>query len=153
MEKTLVKTLEALAEYLDLSLGDLLEGITLHALEGKSPFSKRTLSDIKKMRTIYGLDLTARDSHRLVEEDHDDVTRPTCWQISRRAGSIRAQFPHRDHVRVSYELLERQPYPEALLHLARGLRRLAAGETLHGWRSITKPSRRRSFSAPSPSGG
>ena len=37
-----------------------------------------------------------------------------------------AQFPHRDHVRVSYELLERHPFPEALLHLARGLRRLAA---------------------------
>jgi len=36
-----------------------------------------------------------------------------------------AQFPHRDHVRVSYELLERHPFPEALLHLARGLRRLA----------------------------
>ena len=70
MEKTLVKTLKALAEYLDLSLGDLLEGITLHALEGKSPFSRQTLGHIKKMRTIYGLDLTARDSHRLVEEDH-----------------------------------------------------------------------------------
>jgi hypothetical protein len=37
-----------------------------------------------------------------------------------------AQFPHRDHVRVSYELLERHLYPEALLHLARGLRWLAA---------------------------
>src|SRR5215510_9388859 len=36
------------------------------------------------------------------------------------------QFPHRAHVRVSYELLERHPFPEALLHLARGLRRLAA---------------------------
>ena len=71
MEKTLVKTLKALAEYLDLSLGDLLEGITLHALEGKSAFSSKTLGHIKKMRAIYGLDLTARDSHRLVEEDHD----------------------------------------------------------------------------------
>ena len=70
MEKTLVKTLKALAEYLDLSLGDLLEGITLHALEGKPAFSKKTLGHIKKMRTIYGLDLTARDSHRLIEEDH-----------------------------------------------------------------------------------
>jgi len=69
MEKTLVKTLKALAEYLDLSLGDLLEGITLHALEGKSPFSTQTLSHIKKMRAIYGLELTARDSHRLVEEN------------------------------------------------------------------------------------
>ena len=71
MEKTLVKTLKALAEYLDLSLGDLLEGITLHALEGKPPFSKKTLGHVKKLRIIYGLDLTARDSHRLVEEDHE----------------------------------------------------------------------------------
>ena len=70
MEKTLVKTLKALAEYLDLSLGDLLEGITLHALEGKAPFSQQTLSHVKKLRVIYGLDLGARDSHRLVEEDH-----------------------------------------------------------------------------------
>lgn len=69
MEKTLVKVLKALAEYLDLSLGDLLEGITLHALEGKAAFSPTTLSHIKKLRTIYGLDLTAGDSHRLVEED------------------------------------------------------------------------------------
>ena len=72
MEKTLVKTLKALAEYLDLSFGDLLEGITLHALEGKSAFSPKTLGHIKKLRTIYGLDLNARDSHRLVEEDHAD---------------------------------------------------------------------------------
>lgn len=69
MEKTLVKTLKALAEYLDLSLGDLLEGVTLHALEGKAAFSPKTLAQIKKLRAIYGLDLTARDSHRLVEED------------------------------------------------------------------------------------
>ncbi|MDQ3200359.1 MAG: hypothetical protein M3Q46_14445 [Verrucomicrobiota bacterium] len=68
MEKNLVKTLKALAEYLDLSLGDLLEGITLHALEGKSAFSAKTLGHIKKLRTIYGLNLKANDSHRLVEE-------------------------------------------------------------------------------------
>jgi hypothetical protein len=37
-----------------------------------------------------------------------------------------ARFPHCEHVRVSYELLERHAFPEALLHLARGLRRLAA---------------------------
>lgn len=67
MEKTLVKTLKGLAEYLDLSLGDLLEGVTLHALEGKTPFSPKTLAQIKKLRAIYGLNLTARDSHRLVE--------------------------------------------------------------------------------------
>ena len=63
MEKTLVKVLKGLAEYLDISLGDLLEGMALHALEGKAPFSKETL----------GLGLTAKDSHRLVE--HRDAKR------------------------------------------------------------------------------
>lgn len=67
MEKNLVKVLKGLAEYLDLSLGDLLEGITLHALEGKAPFSTETLAHIKRFKSVYGLTLTARDSHRLVE--------------------------------------------------------------------------------------
>jgi len=72
MEKTLVKTLKALAEYLDLSLGDLLEGMALHALEGKPAFSAKTLGHVKRLKAIYGLDLTARDSHRLVEADGDE---------------------------------------------------------------------------------
>jgi epoxyqueuosine reductase QueG len=67
MEKTLVKVLKGLAEYLDISLGDLLEGMALHALEGKAPFSKRTLAHVGRFKTVYGLGLTARDSHRLVE--------------------------------------------------------------------------------------
>jgi predicted glycoside hydrolase/deacetylase ChbG (UPF0249 family) len=67
MEKTIVKVLKGLAEYLDLSLGDLLEGVTLHALEGKAPFSKETLAQVERLKTIYGLDLTAADSHQLVE--------------------------------------------------------------------------------------
>ena len=72
MEKTLVKTLKALAEYLDLSLGDLLEGMALHALEGKPAFTPKTLGHVKRLKTIYGLGLTARDSHRLVEIDHEE---------------------------------------------------------------------------------
>ena len=67
MEKTLVKVLKGLAEYLDISLGDLLEGMTLHALEGKAPFSKETLGQVERLKTIYGLQLTAEDSHQLVE--------------------------------------------------------------------------------------
>jgi len=67
MEKTLVKVLKGLAEYLDISLGDLLEGITLHALEGKTPFSKETLTQIERLKSVYHLQLTAQDSHRLVE--------------------------------------------------------------------------------------
>ncbi len=38
LEKRLLKVLKGLAECLDLSLGDLLEGIALHALENKPPF-------------------------------------------------------------------------------------------------------------------
>jgi hypothetical protein len=68
MEKTLVKVLKGLAEYLDLSLGDLLEGIALHAIEGEAPFSDATLAQVKRLRSVYGLTLTASDSHKLVEE-------------------------------------------------------------------------------------
>jgi len=68
MEKTLVKVLKGVAEYLDISLGDLLEGMTLHALEGKAPFSKETLAQVERLKTVYGLELTAEDSHKLVED-------------------------------------------------------------------------------------
>lgn len=67
LEKRLVKVLKALAEYKDMSLGDLLEGIVLHAFEGKKPFSPETLEMIGRLREIYGLDLTAESSHRLRE--------------------------------------------------------------------------------------
>ena len=67
MEKSLVKVLRGLADYLDLSLGDLLEGITLHALEGKTPFSAETLAHVKRFKTVHGMTLTAKDSHQLVE--------------------------------------------------------------------------------------
>ena len=63
-----MKVLRGLADYLDLSLGDLLEGITLHALEGKAPFSEETLGHIKRFKTVHGLKITAKDSHQLVEE-------------------------------------------------------------------------------------
>lgn len=67
LEKRLVKVLKGTAEYLDLSLGDLLEGIVLHAFEGKAPFEPRTLGKIARLKEIYGLDLTAADSHGLEE--------------------------------------------------------------------------------------
>jgi len=67
MEKRLVKVLKALADLKDLSLGDLLEGIVLHAFEGKAPFSPETRRQIAELSRIYGLDLKADDSHRLEE--------------------------------------------------------------------------------------
>lgn len=68
LEKRLVKVLKGTAEYLDLTLGDLIEGIVLHAFEGKAPFEAATLAKIDQLKAIYGLDLTAGDSHGLHEE-------------------------------------------------------------------------------------
>jgi hypothetical protein len=67
IEKRLLKVLKGLAELKELSLGDLLEGIVLHAFDGKTPFSKETLAQIADLRKIYGLSLRAADSHQLKE--------------------------------------------------------------------------------------
>ena len=67
LETSLLKTLKALAEYTDLSLGDLLEGIVLHAFEGKAPFSPATRRVITQLKEVYGCDLTAADSHQITE--------------------------------------------------------------------------------------
>ena len=72
IEKRLLKVLKALAEHLDISLGDLLEGMTLHCFDGKLPFSKETLSKIEKLKDVYELDLKAEDSHKLDERTSDD---------------------------------------------------------------------------------
>jgi len=67
MEKRVVKVLKGVAEALDMSLGDLLEGIVLHAFEGKVAFGEATLEKIAALREVYGLDLDASHSHRLEE--------------------------------------------------------------------------------------
>jgi hypothetical protein len=72
LETRLLKVLKALATELDLSLGDLLEGVVLHAFEGKAPFSAATLKKVKALKAVYGLDLTARDSHQLREDGNGD---------------------------------------------------------------------------------
>ena len=68
IEKRLLKVLKALAELKDLSLGDLLEGIVLHAFEGKAAFSKESLAQIADLKKIYRLTLRAGDSHQLKEK-------------------------------------------------------------------------------------
>lgn len=67
IEKRLLKVLKAFAEYHDLTLGDLLEGIVLHAFDGKCPFSPASLDRIKELKKFYGLELDSSASHRLKE--------------------------------------------------------------------------------------
>jgi hypothetical protein len=67
MEKRLLKILKAFAEYHDMSLGDLLEGIVLHAFDGKTPFSPASLERIQELKRFYEFDLDSSASHRLKE--------------------------------------------------------------------------------------
>jgi hypothetical protein len=67
IEKRILKVMKALAEYHDLTLGDLIEGIVLHAFEGKSAFGTENLKLIAELKNIYHLDLDAGASHKLVE--------------------------------------------------------------------------------------
>lgn len=67
IERTILKVLKGLAEYHDMSLGDLIEGIALHAFEGRAPFSAETLAKIEQLRSVYGLTLTSADAHKLGE--------------------------------------------------------------------------------------
>jgi hypothetical protein len=67
IEKRILKVLKAFAEYHDMSLGDLLEGIVLHAFDGKTPFSPASLERIRELKKFYELDLDSSSSHRLKE--------------------------------------------------------------------------------------
>jgi len=67
MEKRLLKVLKAFAEYKDMTLGDLLEGIVLHAFDGKAPFGEDSLRRIKDLKRFYGLELDSAASHKLKE--------------------------------------------------------------------------------------
>ena len=69
MEKRMVKVLKGLAEYLDISLGDLLEGMVLHAFAGKAPFSAQTQERIVALKEIYGMEYGVEASHTLREVD------------------------------------------------------------------------------------
>lgn len=69
IEKRIVKVLKGLAEFHDMKLGDLMEGIVLHVFEGKCPFGDKSLKVIADLKKVYGLDLDASASHMLIEND------------------------------------------------------------------------------------
>jgi hypothetical protein len=69
IEQRMLKVLKGLAELYDLSLGDLLEGIVLHAFEGNSPFDERAQEQIQALKQVYGMDYDSSASHRFVEDE------------------------------------------------------------------------------------
>ena len=85
LEKRLLKVLKGIAEYHDMTLGDLLEGIVLHAFDGKPPFSEETLRHVADLKRIYKLDLDSTASHRLIEKN-DEQKPDTEAKPARRRG-------------------------------------------------------------------
>jgi hypothetical protein len=75
IEKRLLKVMKGLAEYHDMSLGDLIEGIVLHAFEGKCAFGSESLKLVGELKRIYKLDLDSSSSHKLVEQRVQKRTR------------------------------------------------------------------------------
>jgi hypothetical protein len=67
IERRVLLVLKALAGSHGITLGDLLEGIVLHAFEGAAPFGKESLAKIAALKKVYALDLDAKDSHLLIE--------------------------------------------------------------------------------------
>ncbi len=92
LERRLLRVLKALAAYLDLSMGGLLEGVLLHAFEGRTPFSPETRAQIATLRSVYGLTLTAADSHLLVDRAGTGTTAELSPQV-------RPRRPTRPHPR------------------------------------------------------
>lgn len=70
IERRILKVLKMIAAEKEMSLGDLLEGIVLHAFEGKAAFGPETLKRIARAKEAAGLTLTAADSHKLAEAGH-----------------------------------------------------------------------------------
>jgi hypothetical protein len=71
LEKRLLKVMKGLSEHLDMSTAELVEGVMLHALEGKPPFSVKTLEKAAMLKEVYDLTLTAEDGHKLSEGGAD----------------------------------------------------------------------------------
>jgi len=66
MEKRMVKVLKGTAEYLDISLGELLEDIVLHAFEGPGAcaFTSATLAKVAELKHVYGMDYDVHANYR-----------------------------------------------------------------------------------------
>lgn len=69
IEKRMLKVLKALAEYYDITLGDLVEGIVLHAFEGKAPFDEEAIGHIATLKAVYKMTYNASASHNFIEDE------------------------------------------------------------------------------------
>ncbi len=69
MEKRMVKVLKAIAEYHDVSLGEMLESLVLHAFEPSLPFDSETLQRVAQLKRVYGMEYDINAARRFTNEN------------------------------------------------------------------------------------
>jgi predicted DNA-binding ribbon-helix-helix protein len=68
IEKKMLKVLKALAEFGDMTLGELIEDVVLHAFIGHSTFdTPESLERVAALKVVYGIEYDAHASYRFVE--------------------------------------------------------------------------------------
>lgn len=70
LEKKILKVLKGLADYKDRSLGEVIEGIVMHAFENKPPFCGKTLEAVQSLKKIHALDYDVHDYEDFMEESN-----------------------------------------------------------------------------------
>jgi hypothetical protein len=85
MERSMVKVLKGLAEFEDVTLGELLEKIVLHSFEAvageegetsASPHSKRALAAIEDLKRVYGMAFDCHSTRRFADAPTRDDSTP-----------------------------------------------------------------------------
>jgi hypothetical protein len=76
MEKRMVKVLKALAEYYDVSLGQLLEDIVLHSFEGAAAFGPQSRGRIEELKRVYGMNYDNHACYRFADRPESQDGRP-----------------------------------------------------------------------------
>ena len=69
MEKRMVKVLKAVAEYHDITLGDLIESLVLYAFENTVPFDTAIGQRIEQLKRVYGMDYGLSSAHQFTDAD------------------------------------------------------------------------------------
>lgn len=67
LEKRLVKVLKGLAEHQDMTLGEIIELITIHALEREHAFAADSIPLVKKIKDVYGMDYDIHAYEKFIE--------------------------------------------------------------------------------------
>lgn len=73
IEKKILKVLKGVAEYRDLSVGQMLELILMHSFENHPSFSKEGLETVKALKKVYGLNYDVHDYEKFIEAQNTDT--------------------------------------------------------------------------------